>query len=66
MRSDDLNGFVRIEVTPLMREAIRLGLPDFQIRILLDLDLPFGQFGVEDIPGRTGTFTAPLLYVEYY
>lgn len=66
MRSDDLYGFVRIEVTPLMREAIRLGLPDFQIRILLDLDFTFGQFGVEDIPGRTGTFTAPLLYVEYY
>ena len=66
MRSDDLNGFVRIEVTPLMREAIRLGLPDFQIRILLALDLPFGQFGVEDIPGGAGTFTAPLLYVEYY
>lgn len=66
MQSDDLGGLVRIDVTPLMREAIRLGLPDFQIRILLDLSLPFGQFGVEDIPGRTGTVTAPLLHVEYF
>ncbi|HSL99995.1 MAG TPA: hypothetical protein VK944_07725 [Candidatus Limnocylindria bacterium] len=66
MRSDDLDGFVRIEITPLVREAIRLGLPDFQVRVLLDLDFTFGQFGVEDLPGRTGTVTAPLLYVEYY
>jgi hypothetical protein len=66
MRPSDLNGFVRIEITPLVREAIRLGLPDFQVRVLLDLPLTFGQFGVDDIPGRTGTFTAPLLHVEYY
>lgn len=66
MRPSDLNGFVRIEITPLMREAIRLGLPDFQVRVLLDLPLTFGQFGVDDIPGQTGTFTAPLLHVEYY
>ena len=66
MQSDDLDGFVRIDITPLMKEAIRLGLPDFQIRVLLDLPFTFGQFGVEDIPGRTGTLTAPLLHVEYY
>ena len=66
MRSDDLGGFVRIDVTPLMREAIRLGLPDFQVRVLLDLPFTFGQFGVEDIFDRTGTFTAPLLHVEYF
>jgi hypothetical protein len=55
---------VTIDVTPLMREAQRLGLSDFQVRFLLDLAVSdIGFVGIEDLPNIT--ITAPLLTVEY-
>ena len=62
-RSDQGN-FVAIDVTPLMREAQRLGLSDFQVRFLLDFSVSdIGFIGIEDLPQVT--ITAPLLTVEY-
>jgi hypothetical protein len=56
---------VAIDVTPLMREAQRLGLSDFQVRLRLDRDFSnIGFVGIEDLPNIS--ITAPLLTVEYY
>ena len=55
---------VAIDVTPLRREAQRLGLSDFQMRFLLDLAVSdIGFIGIEDLPRIT--ITAPRLTVEY-
>lgn len=60
----DQGKYVEIDVTPLMREAQRLGLSDFQVRFLLDLAVSdVGLVGIEDLPHIT--ITAPLLTVEY-
>ena len=61
----DQGDYVAIDVTPLMVEAQRLGLADFQVRFLLDF-VPGanGLVGIEDRP--LITLTAPLLIVEYY
>jgi len=62
--SSDQGNFVAIDVTPLMREAQRLGLSDFQVRFLLDFSVSdIGFVGIEDLPRIT--ITAPLLTVEY-
>ncbi len=62
-RSDQGN-FVSLDVTPLMREAQRLGLSDFQVRLLLDRAVSdIGFVGIENRP--IVTVTAPLLTVEY-
>jgi hypothetical protein len=61
IRTLDINNFVRIDVTSLMREAQRLGLRDLQLRFLLDLVAPSGLVQLDDgVAGR-----APLLTVEY-
>jgi hypothetical protein len=54
---------VRIDVTPLMREAQHDQLTDFQVRLLLPFDPPGanGLFEIDDGPADT----APLLTVEY-
>jgi hypothetical protein len=62
--SDDAGSIVPIDVTPLMREAQRLGLPDFQVRLLLDITADSGQIEIDDRP--TVNATAPLLTVEYF
>lgn len=60
----DQGKFVTIDVTPLMREAQRLGLSDFQVRFLLDFSVSdIGFAGIEDRPSML--FTAPLLTVSY-
>ena len=60
----DQGKYVAIDVTPLMREAQRLRLPDFQVRFQMDSSLTdFGFIGLDDRP--TVTLTAPLLTVEY-
>ncbi len=62
--ASDQGNFVDIDVTPLMREAQRLGLVDFQVRLLLDFDQADSGFvGIDDRPAVTAT--APLLVVEY-
>ena len=62
--SSDQGNYVLIDVTPLMAEAQRRGLLDFQIRFLLDL-VPGagGLVGIEDLPQVT--MTSPRLTVEY-
>jgi hypothetical protein len=62
--SADARSTVPIDVTTLMREAQRLGLPDFQVRLLLDLTATSGQIEIDDRP--TVSATAPLLTVEYF
>ncbi len=62
--ASDQGNFVAIDVTPLLVEARRLGLVEFQLRFLLDfVPRASGLVGIEDLPGVT--FTAPLLIVEY-
>ena len=61
---EDQGNYVAIDVTPLMREAQRLRLSDFQVRFQMDSSLTdFGFIGLDDRP--TVTLTAPLLTVEY-
>jgi len=61
--ASDRGHTVSIDVTPLMREAQRLGLPDFQVRFVLDLTTDIGFVGIEDLPAVS--ITAPLLTVRY-
>ena len=64
--SSDVNlPAIAIDVTPLMLEAQRLGLLDFQVRFLLDfVPNAFGIVGIDDRP--TVALTAPLLTVEFH
>jgi hypothetical protein len=63
----DLNKYVPIDVTDLMRQAQRLGLSDFQVRILQDLGPPVdGLFSIDDTTGSNRPSFAPLLTVNYY
>jgi hypothetical protein len=58
----DQGKFIAIDVTPLMREAQRLRLTDFQVRFLLERAVSdIGFVGIED----RITITAPRLTVEY-
>ena len=64
----DLGQHVFVDVTSLMVEAQRLGLPDFQIRILEDFGIvSAGLIEINDTtdPATRGLF-APLLQVEYF
>jgi hypothetical protein len=58
---------VVVDVTSLMREAQRLGLPDFQVRIMEDLGpvVP-GLIEINDTTGANRSLLAPLLEVAYY
>jgi hypothetical protein len=50
-----------------MAEAQRLGLPDFQIRILEDLGpVSPGLIEINDTTGANRGLLAPLLQVEYF
>ena len=61
IRTLDINNFVRIDVTSLMREAQRLGVRDLQLRFVLDPVAASGLVQLDDgVAGR-----APLLIVEY-
>lgn len=59
----DVNRHVTVDVTSLMAEAQRRGLPSFQIRILEDFG--FVTPGVIEIDESTDA-TAPLLTVVYF
>jgi hypothetical protein len=61
----DFGNHVPVDVTFLMREAQRLGLPDFQIRILADSVTP-GLIVINDTTGLNRELLAPLLEVRYY
>ena len=63
----DFRNHVYVDVTSLMAEAQRLGLADFQIRILEDLGIV--SPGLIEINDTTGAFRgalAPLLQVTYF
>lgn len=63
----DYRQHVVVNVTSLMREAQRLGLPDFQIRIMEDLGpVTPGMIVINDTTGRDRELLAPLLEVAYY
>jgi hypothetical protein len=65
--SFDFGQHVFVDVTSLMMEAQRLGLPDFQIRILEDLGpVSPGLIEINDTTGPDRVFLAPLLQVEYF
>lgn len=59
----DIGGYVPIDVTPLMVEAQRRGLANFQIRILEDFGFTFP--GLVEIDDSTSEL-APLLTVTYF
>ncbi len=58
----DVGSFVVIDVTDLVDEAQYQGLPDLQLRFLLDFSANSGLIEIDD----ADTATAPLLKVTYY
>ncbi len=65
--SADIGIHVAIDVTPLMLDAQRLGLQDFQVRILEDLvAAPPGLMEINDTTGSLRGDLAPLLQVKYF
>ncbi len=63
----DVGNYVPIDVTPLMREAQRLGLADFQVRIMEDLGPPIPALMIiDDSTGSDRDSRAPLLTVTYF
>jgi hypothetical protein len=63
----DVGAHVSVDVTSLMVEAQRLGLADFQVRIMEDLGpaIPVLMV-VDDTTGASRSARAPLLTVTYY
>ena len=63
----DFNQHVVVDVTSLMKEAQRQGLPDFQVRIMEDLGpvIP-GLIVIDDTTTRDRELLAPLLEVRYF
>lgn len=65
--SADIGVHVAIDVTPLMMDAQRLGLLDFQVRILEDFGVAApGLMEINDTTGGLRGQLAPLLHVEYF
>jgi len=63
----DVGNHVVVDVTPLMVEAQRLGLANFQVRILEDLGfVSFGRIEINDTTGVNRVDLAPLLEVTYF
>jgi hypothetical protein len=63
----DFGNHVTVDVTPLMVEAQRLQLPNFQLRILEDLGVVNpGIIEINDTTGPNRFDLAPLLQVTYF
>lgn len=63
----DLDRHVTIDVTPLMNEAQRLGLADFQIRVMEDFGIVTrGLIEINNTTGANRSNLAPLLIVNYF
>lgn len=63
----DLRNHVSIDVTLLMEEAQRLGLANFQVRIMEDLGIVTpGRIEINDTTGVDRAIFAPLLQVTYF
>jgi hypothetical protein len=64
---NDIGTYVSVDVTSLMIQAQRLGLSDFQIRIMEDLGPPVvGLMVIDDTTGADRAKRAPLLTVTYF
>jgi hypothetical protein len=65
--STDLGTIVAVDVTQLMKEAQRLGLANFQVRLLEDLNaVSLGRIEISDPTGANSGAQAPLLTVAYF
>jgi hypothetical protein len=63
----DIGNFVAVDVTPLMVEAQRLGLFNFQVRIMEDLGPAiFTLVEIDDTTGAQRSSRAPLLTATYH
>jgi hypothetical protein len=63
----DFGNHVTVDVTAFMNEAQRLGLPDFQVRIMEDLGFVTpGVIEINDTTGPNRPALAPLLQVTYF
>ena len=64
----DFGNHILVDVTPLLIEAQRLGLANFQIRILREEILPVspGLIEINDTTGANRMALAPLLQVTFY
>jgi hypothetical protein len=63
----DVGTYVSVDVTALMVEAQRLGLPDFQVRMMEDVGPPIpALIAIDDTTGANRSARAPLLTVTYY
>ena len=63
----DVGTDVVVDVTPLMDAAQRLGLPDFQVRILQDLGVSVpAKVEINDTTGANRAQYAPVLTVNYF
>ena len=63
----DFGNHVSLDVTSLMEEAQRLGLANFQVRILEDLGIVSpGLIEINDTTGANRPILAPLLQVTYF
>jgi hypothetical protein len=63
----DVGTDVVVDVTPLMDAAQRLGLPDFQLRILEDLGVSVpARVEIDETTGANRAKYAPLLTVNYF
>lgn len=63
----DVGRHLAVDVTPLMAEAQRLHLVDFQVRILEDLGaVPPGLVVIDDTTGVNRGALAPVLQVTYF
>lgn len=63
----DFGRHVKIDVTPLMIEAQRLGLLDFQVRIMEDFGIVTpGLIEINDTTTINRSILAPLLKVTYF
>lgn len=62
----DFGQHVFVDVTALMQEAQFLGLPIFQVRILVDPGTTSGLIEINDSTGVNRATLAPVLDVSYY
>jgi len=62
----DFGQHVFVDVTALMQEAQFLGLPKFQVRILVDPGTTSGLIEINDSTGVNRATLAPLLDVSYF
>jgi hypothetical protein len=63
----DIGTYVSIDVTPLMEQAQRQGLPDFQVRVMEDLGPAIAALmAIDDTTGADRAKRAPLLTVTYF